>query len=484
MPPPRTKSGTPKLSEVAKHLAVPKGIKTSGWPQVEKRCQQMGIGFDEWQRGAGRVILAKTADGKYAATVGGVGMSLPRQVGKTYLIGAIVFALCIDNPGLTVIWTAHHGRTAGETFLAMQGMARRAKIAPHIRLIRATNGEQEVRFHNGSRIMFGARESGFGRGFAGVDVLVMDEGQILTDKALDNLLATMNTSPNALPLSIGTPPTPTDPSEAFCRMRTEALSGDSNDTAWIEFGADDDADPDDKKQWAKANPSFPHRTPETSLLRLRKKLTGDSWLREGLGVWDRDGAGVLPGWGSMFLDAEPPPVSAIGLAVSLDSTYGSIASADLWPSGAKVGDDERDLTGCVNLSAVDRRLGTAWLVGEAKRIQTAHDCAVIVDERTPDGTLIQALEDAGVQLTVMKLPDLVSACSELVNRVREGTVTHYGSADLNAAVEVADWREVGDGRRVFGRKRSSGPVDMLEAATAAMWGALNRPSYDLMDSIY
>lgn len=473
MPSPRTKSGTQKLSEVTKLLCVPTGIKSSGWPQVAKRCGQMGIGFDEWQRGAGRLILAKTADGKYAATVGGVGMSLPRQVGKTYLIGALAFALCVDSPRLTVIWTAHHSRTAGETFMAMQSMARRQKIAPFVRFIRQANGEEEIRFHNGSRILFGARERGFGRGFAGVDVLVMDEAQILTDRALDNMLATMNTAPNALPLFVGTPPTPTDPSEAFRRMRADALAGTLTDGVWIECGADDDAELDDRKQWSKANPSHPHRTPVTSMLRLKKKLTGDSWRREGLGVWDAEGAGVLPGWGGCLLAAEPPPVSAIGIAVSLDARHGSIASADLWPDGTVI--DGRELSGAVNLSAVDRREGTAWLVGEAKRIQTERRCVVALDEKCADGTLVGALRDADVDVLVLQLNDLVEACSELVNRVREREATHQGTTELDDAVRVADWRPVGDGRQVFGRRRSSGPIDMLEAATVAMHGAL-KPS--------
>lgn len=460
MPQPLTSRGTRKLSEVAKHLVLPKGIRTSGWPQVEKRCLQMGVGFDEWQRGAGKLALSKDADGKYAATVGGVGWSFARQVGKTYTIGGIAFALCVDTPGLTTIWTAHHTRTTNETFLAMRSFAARKKIAPYIRLVRATNGEQEVRFTNGSRILFGARERGFGRGFAGVDVLVCDESQILTDKALDNMLATMNTSANALPLFVGTPPTPTDPSESFRRMRTDALGGDLTDGVWVECGADDDCDPDDREQWERANPSYPHRTPLTSMLRLRKKLAPDSWLREGLGVWDRDG-GILPGWGDLYVEDDPPPLKAIGISVSLDASFGSIASADLWDDGR------------VNLSAVDRRAGTAWLVAETKRIQTEYRCEVTLDEKCPDGTLVEALENAGVRVHVMKLPDYVAACSEMVNRVRDKTLTHQRTTELDEHVESAQWREVGDGRRVFGRKKSSGPIDMLEAATAAMWGSLN-----------
>jgi hypothetical protein len=439
----------------------PAGIVSTSWTQVCRRCRDLGIGFDGWQAGAGRLILSKTANGQYAATVGGVGMSLPRQVGKTYLVGATCFALCIDTPGLTVIWTSHHARTAAETFLAMQGFARRRKVAPYIEAVYRGSGDEEVRFRNRSRILFGARERGFGRGFAGVDILVCDEAQILTDKALDNMLATLNTSANGLPLFMGTPPTPTDPSEAFRRMRTDALSGESDDVVWIECGADEDADPDDRVQWAQANASYPHRTPVTSMLRLRKKLTLDSWMREGLGVWDSDGPGVLPGWGNLFLSATPPPPTAVGLSVSLDAMHGSIASADLWDDGR------------VNLSAVDRRPGTAWMVAEALRIQAEHQCDVVIDEKCPDGTLIPALQDAGVALTTMRLPDLVWACSELVNRVRDRTVTHQRTTELDDAIAVADWRPVGDGRQVFGRKRSSGPVDMLEAAAAALWGALN-----------
>src|SRR5690606_36605823 len=196
----------------------------------------------------GRLILTKRADGTLTTTVDGVGMSLPRQVGKTYLLAGMVFALCVNRPGLLVIWTAHQMATSGETFLAMQGFAQRAKVAPHVRQVYTGSGDEEVRFHNGSRILFGARERGFGRGIPGVDVLIMDEAQIHSDKAMSNMLATMNTSSFGLQLYIGTPPKPEDMSETFKRMRREALTKDENgrsllvDGAWIEFGADADAD--------------------------------------------------------------------------------------------------------------------------------------------------------------------------------------------------------------------------------------------------
>src|SRR5699024_6994494 len=118
-----------------------------------------------------------------------------------------------------------------------------------------------------------ARERGFGRGVPGVDVIVSDEAQIMSEKALDAQLAAMNTSQFGLAIFVGTPPRPDDPSEAFTRMRSEAWSGTLRDAVWIELGADDDADPNDRNQWARANPSYPHRTPAESILRLQRKLS-------------------------------------------------------------------------------------------------------------------------------------------------------------------------------------------------------------------
>ncbi|MUP49193.1 terminase, partial [Veillonellaceae bacterium M2-8] len=77
--------------------------------------------------------------------------------------------------------------------------------------VRATNGQQAIEFTNGSRILFGARESGFGRGFAMVDVIVFDEAQILTENALSDMVPATNAAPNGLVLMMGTPPRPKDP---------------------------------------------------------------------------------------------------------------------------------------------------------------------------------------------------------------------------------------------------------------------------------
>ena len=77
---------------------------------------------------------------------------------------------------------------------------------------RRANGQQEIVFVNGSRIMFGTRENGFGRGFDSVDIEVFDEAQILTERALDDMIPATNAAHNPLIVYMGTPPKPSDPS--------------------------------------------------------------------------------------------------------------------------------------------------------------------------------------------------------------------------------------------------------------------------------
>ena len=65
-----TKPG--RLSEAARHVIIPSGIVSTGWPAVRDRCIGFDVAFDPWQDGTGRIILSKRADGSYACSIGGV----------------------------------------------------------------------------------------------------------------------------------------------------------------------------------------------------------------------------------------------------------------------------------------------------------------------------------------------------------------------------------------------------------------------------
>lgn len=473
-----TKRSTRRLSEVARHVVMPSGIVSTGWPAVEDQCREFGDEFDEWQRGAGKLILGKREDGIYAATVGGVTLSIPRQVAKTFLVGRIVFALCVLFPGLKVLWTAHRTRTASNTFKSLQGYARRKKVAPHIRHIRTANGEQEIAFTNGSVILFGAREAGFGRGFDEIDVEVFDEAQILTEKALEDMVAATNQSRHphgALLFYMGTPPRPVDPGEVFTARRDEALSGKSEDSVYIECSADPDADPDDRKQWEKANPSFPDRTPLRSMLRLRKNLPSDeSWMREALGIWDQIRTnGVIPmdAWKDRG-DEESKAVDslALGIEIGPDLAWASISLAG------------RRADGDWHVELVENRLGAAWVPAYLAQLLELNPeiRGVVVDVGGPIKSMVTQrgsryiLDGPELTLTAMRVVELTVACTKLLDGTVTGWLRHINQPQLTAAAQAAGKRMIGDtGTWVFSRKSTTSDITPIQSATYALWGAMN-----------
>lgn len=470
------KSGTLKLSDAARHVVLPEGIKSTGWPAVRDKCRELGLGFDNWQDGAGRAILSKREDGKYAATVGGVAMSIPRQVGKTYLLGAIVFALCLLFPRTTVLWTAHRLKTAKETFRSMQSMARRRKIAPHVEQVFTGSGEEAILFRNGSRIMFGARETGFGRGFAKVDVEVFDEAQILTERALDDMLPAMNASPNALALFTGTPPRPIDPGEVFSRMRTEALEHGTEGVrvggtgVYIEFSADPDASPDDHEQQAKANPSFPHRTPLEAIQRMRKNLSEDSFLREGMGIWDADSHNRVIDEESWNKVADPASMAVDRLTLAIDVPpergVSSVSLAGQRPDGRW------------HVELDEQRKGVDWVIPWIKTRTTKNRLhAVVCDEMSG---LVEKRRDRHyligtdilVTLAAAEGRDMAIACAKFYDGVMDESVKHTDQPQVNEALSVARKRPLAGGW-AWNRKDTASDITPIVSQTLALWGAQN-----------
>lgn len=396
-------------------------------------CYRLGWGFDGWQDGAGRLILAKRADGSYAADT--IVISIPRQVGKTYLVAAIIFALCLLNPRLTVIWTAHRKTTAAETFAQFDGMAQRPKVAPHIRQVLRGKGEERIVFANGSRILFGARESGFGRGMTDVDILVFDEGQILKDETLEDMGAAQNVAKNPLTFVIGTPPRPKDPGEFFTLLRQEALDGESDGTLYIEFSADRGCDPMDREQWRKANPSFPRRTSERAMLRLRKKLRNDdSWNREALGIWDEilkhQPAVKLSVWNSLV--GEGPAAGRRPSALGVDmSPGGQISVMAAWVDGEAVHCEEvwagGDLTACAD-----------WIISRSIR-----RTPITIGSESPASPLIPVLRSRKLNVRQASNLDMAKACGMFAAHAKPGRFTHGGQDAVTAALKAAPRRPIG-----------------------------------------
>nr|WP_101618154.1 terminase [Bifidobacterium margollesii] len=460
-----------RLSEIAAHLVQPSGIVSSDFTRLNRVAVKAGIRYDPWQQGLLYLLFARRRDGRYACGEGGTVVSSCRQIGKTFTIGTAMFLKCILHPGLKVIWTAHHTRTSDETFNDLCDLARNRLLSRYVERIRRANGQQEIGFRNGSRIMFGARENGFGRGLHSVDVEIFDEAQILTVRALDNMLPVVNTSPDPLVVFMGNPPKPGDQSEVFEGKRRSALAG-VDGMAYVELAADRDADPDDRGQWARANPSYPKRTSETAILRMRNLMAPDSFRREALGVWDETAASAAidpEQWKRAATDGPVTPGSSdlVGYAIDMSPDRSTLAIG-----GAVRHDDD---TAHVELRAFEstKARGTAWAVDWIAE-HWPRTASVVIDGQSPAMSLLPDLKARHVRVIVTNAADMGRACGRLLDMLRDHRLTHLTDDEqpaLAKAVANAATRNIGPSG-AFGWNKTGSDIDIspLVAVTLALYG--------------
>lgn len=474
---------TYKLTALAKRVAIPEGIVGTDWGPVADTCRdEMGIEFDGWQDGVGQLMLARSTvepldqGGMLAHTVGGFSLSAMRQVGKTHLGAGSLFGLCQHYPELLVLWTAHHSKTSGETFEAMQGFASRRRIKPFIENVYTGSGNESIHFFNGSRIMFGARERGFGRGIPGVDVLFNDEGQIMSERAQQAMLATMNTSWLGLHIYAGTPPASEDLSKAqrWMTKHDEAWENDdprivvvhTEDSVWIEFGASNDADPDDVRQWAK-NPSVPHRTPFHAIQRLRKGLTLDGFMREGLGVYDQRGGSIfdMGRWGKLAEpEAEAPERAALVVDVAPNRSWSTIGIA-----GELTGIAESTMGLDRTLVMVRSMPGTAGVAEAVNDLYQTRDIFIVKITPNAARSLETSLIKLGVEYEVMPQSSVNAAYGTLQEAIKNATVAHLDQPELDLAMVNTKSRflQTGEAESFDRREQAEDGVDVSPAVAAA-----------------
>lgn len=459
-----------RLSELARVLSQPSGIVSSDFPKLRRAATRMGISYDLWQQGLLYLMLGKREDGLYACGEGGTVISICRQVGKTFTIGSAVFILCAMQPNLKVLWTAHRTRTSDETFQSMCGFAKNKLMARHVEHIRRANGQQEIAFRNGSRVMFGAREQGFGRGFDAVDVEIFDEAQILTVKALNDMIPATNVSPNPLIVFMGTPPQPGDPSETFADKRRAGLKH-VDGMLYVEFSADPDCDPDDREQWAKANPSFPKRTSETAILRMRKLLgDDDNFRREGLGIWDGENSmsAIDPQqWEAGNID-QPDLDGRLAFGLDMPPDRSALAI------GMAVRHD--DGTALINLQEYRdaKQSGTAWAVDWLAE-RWPKTSAVVIDAQSPAMSLLPDLQKRHIKVIVTQSRDLGAATGRVLDMIHAGTLQHLDAKhqpQLSMAAHGVTLRDIGpNGLKAWNKKGSDIDISPLQACTVALHGA-------------
>lgn len=438
------------LSTVAHYLVKPCNVVKSKAGIVLKLLEIGGINLYPWQKGATSLALALNAQGKYACASNGVIISSPRQIGKTFLVMCMCWGLMLEQK-TTVFWSAHHCDAMNNAFETVEDFATKEAYKSFVKRIHRANGKQGVDLMNGSRIVFRARESGGGVGVSGVDIVVFDEAQCMTTRAIEAVKPTQRVSPNPLTFFLGTPARPYEPHEIFKAKREKALrvynsSRPTYKGMYVEFSADRNDDPSSSETWAKANPNFEIVGAET-FENDYETLPLTSFLREDLGIWDEQSltptALDLNAWYApeCCVTCMPKNIneenSVLGVDVAHDKSFCSVILAT------------KQANGNVFMRLVAHTAYSAQGIDSVINLLEEHeDLLTVIDSKSIMSTYSPELDSSGIDYITTSFKDFTASCSRLVDFCGDKKITHLketeqGVPELYRAVENCEQRYVG-----------------------------------------
>ena len=462
-------------------LVEPRGARANSWEDVADLSAQSGIVLDQWQETILRAAMGERSDATWAAKR--VGVSVPRQNGKSQLLVARALAGVLLFGEKKIVISAHQQDTARETFSKMVEILEAdgnewlmSRVRPN-GIMNAINREA-VKFKNGATVQFKARTGAGGRGFSS-DCLLLDEAQRLKRPAWVSINSTMSAMPNPQVWLLGTPPTREDydggMGEVFESIRTAAIDGVSTAAAWVEWGVDPkapDYDPASEYTRWQANPAWNTRINHEIVQGEFESYTPEEFAQDRLGIWARDlglgGSRAISEelWRLRAVPESLDGVRSYAVAFSMDGSRASVGAVSVTPDIAQVA-----LMGVQDGSvALESGLGVTakWL---AERWRKA--AVFVLSGSAGAGVLRQLLIDEGVpprMITIASTPQYLQACETMRDSLKAGTVCWLdveGQEQLSGSVAVCDV----DRRGGWVPTVPDGDETPLESVSLALWGA-------------
>lgn len=465
-------------------LVEPAGAKANSWEDVADLSARAGVVLDEWQELILKTAMGERRDNTWAAKR--VGVTVPRQNGKSQLLVSRALAGALLFGEKKIVISAHQQDTAREAFNKLLEILEddsNAWLMDRVKpkgIMNAINRES-VRFKNGATIQFKARSGAAGKGFSS-DCLMLDEAQILSQRAWVSINSTMSAMQNPQVWLLGTSPQTEDDSEVFESIRTAAMNGKSSSAAWCEWGADPsepDYDPASEYTRWSANPAWNTRINHEVVDGEFETYPADKFAQDRLGIWlaDEGKAGTraisAEAWKSLEGFPAPDGTPSYGVAFSIDGERMSLA-----------GGFKRKESETVHVELIDEKAGedvegaltplADWFIAEdALGVPRWRRAAVIILSGSANaGVLRQMLRDRKVparRIVVPTTPEYLQACEMTRNAATEFTMTHLadGQKPLDDSIAVCD-RDKRGGWTATVADRDETPT---EAISLALWGA-------------
>lgn len=419
-----------------------------------------GLDLDPWQQHVLRVALGERADGKWSALE--VGLLCPRQNGKGSVLEARELAGLFLFGERTIIHSAHEMKTAVEAFIRIRDLCKNTpELDEQVRAYYQSNEKTAIELKNGQRLRFMARSDGSGRGFTG-DTIILDEAYNLPHATLRAIFSTMSAkSIDGNPQLWYTSSAGMLTSEVLASVRERGTKGDKR-LAFLEWSAPDDADLNDRRAWALANPGLNIRIAEEFVEAERGALDDEGFARERLGIWHdpRRGSVIIPEVWHDHGDASSQ-VEDGTIVIALDVAPMN-ASASLSIAG-------RRADGRPHVEVVKHQKGSGWMVEAAiKLAQNIGTTDVVLDPSGPAGALSAPLREAGLTVRETNAREMAQACVGFHRAFTEGDAVHIEQPILTTALAGAGKREL-HGLFAWSRKHATSDITPLVSVTLTLW---------------
>jgi hypothetical protein len=397
-------------------------------------------------------------------------LTVPRQSGKSTLLGALLAWRCAFWPNQRVAFTAQTAQDARTKWRdEFVPMLERSSLAG-MYVVRQSNGSEGLRWKNGSIQSIVATTEKAGHGLS-LDMALVDEFFAASDSRLEQSLkpATITREQPQMWFVSTAGTSSSGPLRAKVeRGRENVSAGRTDGMAYFEWSAPGEGVEDLDELLLSCHPAVGHTI---SLANLRADF-------ESMEPAEAERA-YLNRWTAQVTQA-PIPVSTWNRRSSDSMTLGDdlVFAVDFTPDRASASiaaaglcDEERH-----GVELVEHREGTEWVVSRCIELWDRwQPRAFVVDAAGPAGSLVPDLEAAGIVVQRTQMRDMAQACGRMFDAVLNDKLRHRGQAPLTAAVAGAAKRKLGD---AWAWSRSSSAVDIspLVAATLALWGATSIPA--------
>jgi hypothetical protein len=444
------------------------------WGRVAAR---LGRPYMPWQQHVADIAGEVLPSGRLAYRE--VVVTVPRQSGKTTLVLSMVVGRAEAGEAFggrqTMLYAAQTGTAAYDKWKKeyLEDL-RAAKVMRGRFTARTGNATAAITF-NSSRSTFGpiATQSESGHGTV-LDFGALDEAFAQKDSRVEaSWSPAMITRPMAQFVILSTQGDAT--SEYFNAKvdegRLNTLADIDYGTAYIEYSAPEDADPDDHDVWRRCMPAVGYTQSIESIQIERGKLKLADFKRAFMNIRvDRITDMVIPAalWDECKIPAgiERATRPVFALDVSADREYSVIAMGAAAPDGTPM------------VRVIKRAPGTGWVADELEKLRDEHDpAAIVMDGVGPVGSLRSELERRWLDVQVMSTTEMVSACGSFYDAVTRPAgggqkLWHYDEQPLRDALTGAEKRDLGDAWAWTRRKSQEATrtdISPLVAVTEAYW---------------